>query len=268
MKMSVSGNDPLQEFNSKNAKRILGYTFLGGILAVPAILLLFLFVSLIFYVFINFNLSTYTALNTIFVYSCLVVPIAIVIISVILLKRKQENFKKVMQLSWAGLIGAGALLVVFSSAIGGGEWLIRTPTPTLTPSVTATFTLTVPPSLTPTITLTPTVTTTPTPVPIVCSDIEKARSDKTDLQWQDYQRELIGQRIQFAGEVLEVRSGGEIQISDSYCDGFFTYVVIYNVPLDFARTVNKDQFVQGFGTVKETYELLGLHIYINVIQIE
>lgn len=113
---------------------------------------------------------------------------------------------------------------------------------------------------------TPTPTLTPTPDLLTCEDIERARSQMTDLQWQSYARDIVGERIRFAGNVIEVYEDGRVLIDD--CSELLSTCSLYGIPLDVAAELNKGQFVQGEGTVREVHEFLGLHLSINVDRLE
>ncbi len=103
---------------------------------------------------------------------------------------------------------------------------------------------------------------TSTPAPLTYKDIEQTKKDLTDLQWESYAREIIGERIQFAGDVIEVYDDGRVQITEG--DGLLSVCILYEVPLDVAATLNKDQFVQGEGTIRDVNTDLGLAVWINV----
>lgn len=129
------------------------------------------------------------------------------------------------------------------------------PEPTSTPQPTSTITPT------PTEALVPTETPVPTPALLTCRDIKQEKKGKTDLQWEVYAREVIGEQIRFAGEVMEVYDDGRVQIDDC---GLLTVCILYKIPLDTAMMLNKDQFVEGIGTVREVGTFLTLYVHINV----
>lgn len=118
------------------------------------------------------------------------------------------------------------------------------------------------PTDTPTPPSPPTEAPTPTPALLTCEDIEKKRKELTDLQWEAYRQEVVGERIRFAGEVVEVYDDGRVQIRDG--KGLFTVCMLHEVPRDAAITLTKGQFVQGEGTVREVDTLLGLTVRVNV----
>jgi hypothetical protein len=97
-------------------------------------------------------------------------------------------------------------------------------------------------------------------------DIEKKRKELTDLQWEAYSKEIAGERIRFAGAVIEVYDDGRVQISEG--KGLITVCMLYEVPRDTAIMLTKDDFVQGEGTVREVDTLLGLAVRVNVSLLE
>lgn len=117
-------------------------------------------------------------------------------------------------------------------------------------------------------TATPAFTPTPIPTPtltmLVCADIERKRKELTDLQWEAYSREIMGEQIRFDGKVIEVYDNGSVQVLDRTCKNLFTVVKLYEIPLDVAVEFNKDQFVEGEGVVREVDTFLGLTIRIEV----
>ena len=111
-------------------------------------------------------------------------------------------------------------------------------------------------------TATPTPAVTPTPAMLTVEDIERKRKELTDLQWQTYAQEVVGEPIRFSGAVLEVRGDGRVQIRDG--KGLLTVVVLYGVPLDVAAALGKGQTVEGAGTVREVDTTLTLAVRIDV----
>lgn len=120
------------------------------------------------------------------------------------------------------------------------------------------------PTDTPLPTDTPVPTATPTPEPFTCRNVERERSQLTDLQWEKYTVELVGTEIVFSGAVTEVYEDGRIQIKDNYCKGLFTIVVLYGVDVNAALSFNKGDIVTGKGTIRETGNFISLYIHINV----
>ena len=102
----------------------------------------------------------------------------------------------------------------------------------------------------------------PGDVPQTCADIEHIRSTITDLQWEAFTQQVVGQRIRFAGNVIEVYDDGRVNIDD--CKGFLNVCMLYEIPRDIALTINNDQFIQGEGTVREVSVFIGLNVWINV----
>jgi hypothetical protein len=123
-----------------------------------------------------------------------------------------------------------------------------------------------PPSASTEIAVTPAPVATPTPAMLTVRGIEAKRKELTDLQWQTYAEEIVGEPIRFSGNVLEVREDGRVQISDG--KGFLTVVILYGVPLDVAAGLNKDQAVEGEGTVREVDTTLTLAVWIDVEMIQ
>lgn len=144
-----------------------------------------------------------------------------------------------------------------------------TPTETFTPTITFTSTLTHTPTITFTHTPTNTPTLTPTQSPLTCKDIELSRDDLTELQWENYIREMVGKRIQFSGKVLEVYDDRSVSISDDACGKLFTVVALYQIPYDNLLQINKDDYLTGLGTIKKIDTFLGIiRIEIGITNIE
>lgn len=120
------------------------------------------------------------------------------------------------------------------------------------------------PTDTPFLTDTPLPTATPTPEPFTCRNVEREKSQLTDLQWENRAGELIGTEIVFSGAVTEVYEDGRIQIEDNYCKGFFTIVILYGVDVNTALSFNKGDTVTGKGTLRETGTFISLYVHINV----
>ena len=112
----------------------------------------------------------------------------------------------------------------------------------------------------------PTEAPTPTLALLTCEDIEKKHKELTDLQWDVYRQEIIGERIRFAGKVLEVYDDGKVHIREG--KGLLTGCILHGIPLDVAAALDKDQFVQGVGTVRDVDTLLGLRVHVNVESLE
>lgn len=113
---------------------------------------------------------------------------------------------------------------------------------------------------------TPTNTPHPTPAILTCEDIERARDETTDLQWENYTQEIVGEWIYFAGEIIEVYDDGRVQIDD--CEGFLNVCMLYEIPLDVAVTFDLGQPIEGVGTVREVGTFLGLYVWINVDSVD
>jgi len=76
----------------------------------------------------------------------------------------------------------------------------------------------------------------------------------------------VGEPIRFSGKVIEVHDDARVQIRDG--KGFLTVVILYGVPLDVAAGLNKDQAVEGEGTVREVDTTLTLAVWIDVEMIQ
>lgn len=111
-------------------------------------------------------------------------------------------------------------------------------------------------------------TSTPTPAPLTARDVELKRDDLTDLQWENYKSELVGEEIAFTGEVLEVYDDARVQISFADTKRMMTGGMLYNIPTDEAIKLQKGDVVKGKGTIREITTLLGLTIQINVTTLE
>jgi len=134
-----------------------------------------------------------------------------------------------------------------------------TPEPTATPGPTHTPG---PP------TSTPEPTATPTPALLTARDIERKRSELTDLQWDKYTVDVIGEEIRFSGKVLEVYDDARVQISFASAKKLMTGGILHGLSGEQALALNKDQTVKGVGTVREVGVFLGLNIHIDVTALE
>ena len=97
--------------------------------------------------------------------------------------------------------------------------------------------------------------------------LEDIKTGMTDLQWDNYTEELVGEVVYFSGSIIEVSQDGSVQISDG--DRLMTVCVLYGIPRDVAITLNKDTHIAGTGTVREAATFLGsLQVRIDVDEIE
>jgi hypothetical protein len=108
--------------------------------------------------------------------------------------------------------------------------------------------------------------TTREPGLLTVAEIERQKEGMTDLQWETYRQEIVGEPIAFAGEIVEVYDDGRVQIDEGA--RLTTYCMLYDIPLDVAVELRKDQFVQGQGTVQEIGTILGLSVDIAVETLE
>lgn len=106
----------------------------------------------------------------------------------------------------------------------------------------------------------------PTPDVLTVAAIEAEKKKLTDLQWETYRQELVGQLVRFGGEVIEVYDDGRVQIRDG--KGILTVTILYEIPLDVAAALSKDQMVRGAGRVREVDTTLGLAVWIDVEAME
>lgn len=105
--------------------------------------------------------------------------------------------------------------------------------------------------------------TTPLPVPsyLTVARIEQEREALTDLQQVQYDQSILGEVIQFHGQVTEVSEDGSVLIDEG---GFFTIVTLLDIPADVTITWHKGHLVEGMGTVADVDTFLGLMIEIQV----
>lgn len=107
----------------------------------------------------------------------------------------------------------------------------------------------------------------PTEEPLLTiEDIEQKRDELTDLQWEEYAENVVGEEIAFGGKVIDVEKDGDVQISDGR--KMMTVVVLKGLERDRAIQIEKDHLVQGTGHVQEVSLFLGLHIDIDVQVLE
>jgi len=101
----------------------------------------------------------------------------------------------------------------------------------------------------------------PTPAYLTVDAIEQERRALTDIQKEQYDQDILGEVIQFRGQVLEVNENGSVLIDEG---GFFAVVKLLGIPKDVAITLQKDQLIEGMGTVADVYTFLGLVLEIQV----
>jgi len=99
---------------------------------------------------------------------------------------------------------------------------------------------TLPPAWTPT----PEPIATVAPVIVTCEDINGAKDSLTDLQFEAYQKELLGKYLVVDGTVSEVIDNGDVVVKDCLTEWAFA-LYIEDMPEDLALTLNKDQRIQG-----------------------
>ena len=112
------------------------------------------------------------------------------------------------------------------------------------------------------------VSTTPEPTPYwtTIPAIEQIADEMTDLQKEEYFVDILGETVRFNGKVKEVYSDGDISISAG--EGLFTLVRLQGVSMDIAKTLNKDQYVEGEGTLSSVDNVLILTFGIQVTSLE
>ncbi len=85
----------------------------------------------------------------------------------------------------------------------------------------------------------------------------------TDLQKEDFLISLKGKNVtDWTGTVYEVDTDGTIKAVMP--DSLINTVYLSGVPLDTAKTVNKDDIIKYSGTITKVDEFIGLSIYIDV----
>jgi hypothetical protein len=154
-------------------------------------------------------------------------------------------------------------------------------TQTASVSITQTFraipTNTQPPTntLRPSDTPIPAATNTSTPIPpptkdtrlgMTLAELIAHYNGLTDLQKADYIVTLPGRTVEWSGMVYEVHSDGEIVVE---MPGMFIGMIyLKGVPLDIAKTINKDAYIKFTGTISQANEIIGiLYIYLSDVKI-
>ena len=107
----------------------------------------------------------------------------------------------------------------------------------------------------------PTQTPVPAPVHLTVATFEQERSALTDIQKEQYDQDVLGEVIQFRGQVTEVSTDGGVYTDEG---GLFTLVKLLGIPKDVAITLQKDQLIEGMGTVVDVDTFLILTIEIQV----
>ena len=112
----------------------------------------------------------------------------------------------------------------------------------------------------PTYTPLPTATSTPNfPNLISISEVKAKYDQLTKIQWEEYRSQIQGRNIYFSGVVGNVYEDYSVWI-----DTDKGYVVkLYNVPPDIAKSLNKNQRVEGYGKIRDA-DLGFLVLYIDI----
>lgn len=113
----------------------------------------------------------------------------------------------------------------------------------------------------PTKVLDPDVSTAVPLPPVTLAEIEENHAAMTDLRWKDYRKEVTGRQIVFEGKVGEVFKSGKVAIEGGE---LLTTCMLFGIPLDVAKTLTKDNVIEGSGTVKDATTFLLLVVEINV----
>lgn len=101
----------------------------------------------------------------------------------------------------------------------------------------------------------------PAPTYLTVAHIEQERENLTDIQKEQYDQSILGETIQFHGQVIEVYEDGDVAIDDG---GAFTSVRLLGIPKDVAITFNKGHLIEGMGTIADIDTFLILMIEIQV----
>ena len=118
----------------------------------------------------------------------------------------------------------------------------------------------------PTVMSGPTATPEPTPYWTTVPAIENAADAMTDLQKDQYYLDALGETVRFNGKVQEVHSDGSVTLDGG--ENFWSVIRLENIPMDFARTLNKDQYISGEGTLSGVENIILLTFAIDVTTIE
>lgn len=100
-----------------------------------------------------------------------------------------------------------------------------------------------------------------TPAYLTVARIEQERKALTDIQKEQYDQGILGEVIQFRGQVVEVSEDGKVSIDEGAA---FTSVQLSGIPRDVAMTFNKGHLIEGMGTVADVDTFLILMIEIQV----
>lgn len=131
---------------------------------------------------------------------------------------------------------------------------LSSPTPTQTQEPTSTPQPTATPAF---------VWQTPTASALTMNDIERNYSDLTDIQWNDYSKSIIGQRVHWRGTVDEVYTSGTINVDVG--QDYFHSVFLDGVPKDIGKTLQKDSVIEFEATIHGIYTFLGLTVSLNSV---
>lgn len=101
----------------------------------------------------------------------------------------------------------------------------------------------------------------PTPAYLTVARIEQERKALTDIQKEQYDQGILGEVIQFHGQVVEVSEDGKVSIDEGAA---FTSVQLSGIPRDVVMTFTKGHLIEGMGTVADVDTFLILMIEIQV----
>jgi len=110
---------------------------------------------------------------------------------------------------------------------------------------------------------TPIATLIPTPTCLTPGEIGLYRDGLTDLQRAQYDQDILGEIIQFKGQVEEVAENGTVLLQDN--SPGVDFIRLKNIPLDVAMSLEKGQYLEGAGTITDVSDVFfGLLVRIEI----
>ncbi|MHA1216429.1 MAG: hypothetical protein ACTSPX_03795 [Candidatus Thorarchaeota archaeon] len=87
----------------------------------------------------------------------------------------------------------------------------------------------------------------------------------TDLQKEDWLANLPGKTVDWAGTVLEVKTDGTVIVDIP--GTLASSVALEGLPIETAKTIDKNRYIRFTGTIDDIIDFLGLHIYLVDVHI-
>ena len=108
----------------------------------------------------------------------------------------------------------------------------------------------------------------PTPIAIIPLDLSQfmdAYNSLTDMQKEDFKKQYTGQWVSWSGKVFDVKSDSTIDVNIP--NTLVSLVILGGVSHADAIQVSKNSTISFIGHIKDINDLLGMHIYLDHVQL-